>query len=155
MIENFAKTEVGFLVILIISSAVSWIATHFDEKLLLDEVNTITLMIYESLALLIVIVIIMLVSNSSRKTVMKNINRINIRTFSLLLAFSAIALGMGFAGDYILKHHGTSKVKIGQVIVSFIVTGLIYLVVERNSINIKKLLFFLTMLGGAIGFTMT
>ncbi|MAV57200.1 MAG: hypothetical protein CMI79_06755 [Candidatus Pelagibacter sp.] len=152
MLDDFAKTKHGFISILILSSIIGWIATYHDEKLLLEEVSTLSLLLYETITLLLVILLMAFISKPARKTIASTIHKIDGKTFLLLCFFSLVGVGLSFTGDFILKHHGTAKVRFGEVITSFIITGTIYLFLERNNFNIKKLLFFLTMLGGAIGF---
>lgn len=154
MLNDFAKTQHGFIIILIVSSLVGWFATFYDEKLLQDEISTLSLLLYETIILLMVILIISIVSSDARKSITNTIYRTDLKTFFLLFVFSIVGVGLSFTGDYILKHHGTAKVRFGQVIISFIITGVLYFLMESKNFNIKKLLFFLTMLGGAVGFIM-
>ena len=95
-----------------------------------------------------------IISEDARKSISKTFYRIDFKTIFSLFIFSIVGVGLSFTGDYILKHHGTAKVRFGQVIISFLITGALYFLMESKNFNIKKLLFFLTILGGAIGFVM-
>jgi len=152
MLDAFAKTKHGFITILILSSIIGWMATYHDEMLLLEEVSTLSLLLYETITLLLVILVMTIISKSARKSITNTLHKIDGKTFLLLCFFSIVGVGLAFTGDFILKYHGTAKVRFGQVITSFLITGTIYLFLERNNLNIKKLIFFFTMLFGAIGF---
>ena len=154
MLKDFAKTQHGFIIILIVSSLAGWLATFYDEKLLLSDMTTLSLLLYETITLLMVILIMSIISEDARKSITKTIHLIDFKTFLLLFIFSIVGVGLSFTGDYILTHHGTAKVRFGQVIVSFLITGTLYFLMESKNFNIKKLLFFITMLGGAVGFVM-
>ena len=149
------KTSHGLIGLLIITTIVGWIITKFDEKILLSNVSTLSLLLFESITILLVIAAITLFSSTARKELQESLLKVDITTFSILTIFSLVGVAMAYGSDIVLKHHGTSDVKIGKVVVGFIVTGLIYFLVERHRFNTKKLLFFLAMIGFAIGFTLS
>ena len=155
MIEKVLKSPHGLIGLLIVTTAVGWIITQFDEKILLDDVSTLSLLLFESITILLVIAAITAISSTARKELKESLLKIDIITFSILTVFSLVGVAMAYGSDIVLKHHGTSDVKIGKVVIGLVVTGLIYLLVERKRFNPRKMIFFLAMIGFAIGFALS
>ena len=153
-LQNIIKTKTGLITILIIASVAGWIGTAFDETLMKDDIGTISLLLYESIVFLFVLGVVCLFSKTARDNVIENVGKMSIHRFLVMLGFSIFGLMVAIISDLLLQHHGTANLKMSSVIVSFLVTGSLFFLVESKNFNIKKLLFFIIMLGGAVGFNL-
>ena len=153
MFQDFAKSNIGLISILIVSSLVGWVGTKFDETLLQKDITTISLLFYETIMLAIVLGIVCIFSKKERTSLFNSFYNLNVKHIIALILFSVSGLLLGIVSDIVLLHHGTGKIRMWQIIVSFIVRGSLYFLMESKNFNIKKLLFF-SLTYGAVGFAM-
>lgn len=154
MYTDIIKSKIGLVVIIILATFISINASRVDESILKNNISTPTILFTEGLFFLISIIISALVMPDIRKKMLSDMKKLTYTNIAMLGFYSLVGIGIAFIANDALLHHGTDEVKMFELIVGFLITGLIYFFTTNKKLSLKKLAYFIALCIFAGLFTM-
>jgi uncharacterized integral membrane protein len=145
MYTNIIKSKIGLVVIIILATFISINASRVDESILKNNISTPTILFTEGLFLQIAIIISCLIVPDVRKKMLSDMKKLTYTNIAMLGFYSLVGIGVAFIANDALLHHGTDEVKMLNLIIGFLITGLIYFFTTNKKLSLKKLAFFIAL----------
>ena len=149
MNHNILKTNTALYLFLIISSAIGWLASGIDTKLL-KKLSPLSLIIIDAfLVLMILLVSVPIYLKGDFSKLKKEISSINLRELMILLFIALIIILIELSGTYLLSLHGVGKIGINSYIINVAVSAIgIYLLMSKKLSLIHIIGFIMMAIGG-------
>jgi hypothetical protein len=141
MYDNIIKSKLGLVSIIVVATLVGINTSKVDEDILKKDISTITILVIEGAIVLTAILSAILFMPKMRTKVIADMKKMNIIDSIKLGGYAIVGLVIAFVANDALIHHGTNEVKIYQLIVGLLITGLIFFLTSNKKVTIKKLLF--------------
>lgn len=145
MYTDIIKSKIGLVLIIILATVISINASRVDESILKNNISTPTILFTEGLFLQIAIIISYLIMPDVRKKMLSDMKKLTYNNISMLGFYSLVGIGVAFIANDALLHHGTDEVKMLNLIIGFLITGLIYFFTTNKKLSLKKLAFFIAL----------
>ena len=152
MYHEIMKSRVALVVVIVLAVVISFQATSIDEDMLNAKISTPTILITKALIEFSLLVITYIFVSPIRSKIRSDFNKISLISVLLLGLYTVLGLGLAFIANKALLHHGTNEVKMYELIVGVLVTGIIYFSNSKEKATPKKILFFIMLAVFAILF---
>ena len=143
MYNNLVRSKIGLVCVIAFATLISIGATKADEDILKREISTSTILITEGVIVLFSLLTISLLIPKMRRKLFIDIKKLTLGNIARLAFYALIGVGIAYVANDALIHHGTNEVKIYQLIIGLLVTGLIYFLTSNKKLTLKKVSFFI------------
>ena len=154
MYSDIIKSKLGLIGTIVVGTLVGINATKVDEDILNKDISTSTILITEGVIVLTAILLTVAVIPKRRTKIISDVKKITIGDITRLGVYALIGIIFAFVANDTLVHHGTNKVKLYQIIIGLLITGLIYFLSSNKNLKTKKIVFFILLSIFAILFSM-
>lgn len=154
MIGDIMKSKLGLVGTIVVGTLVGINATKVDQDILNKDISTLTILITEGVIVLSAILLTVAFIPKIRTKMISDIKKMTIHDITRLGVYALIGIILAFLANAVLINHGTNEVRLYQIIISLLITGLIYFLSSNKKITTKKIVFFIILSISAILFSM-
>ena len=154
MIGDIMKSKLGLVGTIVVGTLVGINATKVDQDILNKDISTLTILITEGVIVLRAILLTVAFIPKIRTKMISDIKKMTIHDITRLGVYALIGIILAFLANAVLINHGTNEVRLYQIIISLLITGLIYFLSSNKKITTKKIVFFIILSVSAILFSM-
>lgn len=154
MIGDIMKSKLGLVGTIVVGTLVGINATKVDQDILNKDISTLTILITEGVIVLSAILLTVAFIPKIRTKMISDIKKMTIHDITRLGVYALIGIIIAFVANSVLINHGTNEVRLYQIIISLLITGLIYFLSSNKKITTKKIVFFIILSISAILFSM-
>ena len=148
------KSKLGLVGTIVVGTLVGINATKVDQDILNKDISTLTILITEGVIVLSAILLTVAFIPKIRTKMISDIKKMTIHDITRLGVYALIGIILAFVANAVLINHGTNEVRLYQIIISLLITGLIYFLSSNKKITTKKIVFFIILSISAILFSM-
>lgn len=145
MYNDIIRSKLGLVGIIVVATLVGINATKVDEDILKKDISTPTILVTEGAIVISAILLTILFIPKMRGKMISDMKKMSINDVIRLGGYALIGLIIAFVANDALVHHGTNEVKLYQLIIGLLITGLIYFLSSTKKITVKKVAFFLVL----------
>ena len=154
MYSDIIRSKLGLVATIVVGTLVSINGTRVDESILKKNISTPTILIIEGLIVLSAILLTVAFVPKMRSKTISDMKKITIGDITRLGLYALIGIAVAFIVNDALVHHGTDEVKLYQIIIGLLITGLIYFLSTNKKLAPKKIVFFIVLSIFAVLFSM-
>ena len=154
MIGDIMKSKLGLVGTIVVGTLVGINATKVDQDILNKDISTLTILITEGVIVLSAILLTVAFIPKMRTKMISDVKKMTIRDITRLGAYALIGIILAFVANAVLLNHGANEVRLYQIIISLLITGLIYFLSSNKKITTKKIVLFIILSISAILFSL-
>lgn len=149
---KFLESKLGLLSLLLFVGLFGWFGTKFDETLLNDGINSYSIIFVESIVLLSIMIVFYIFSLLSKKNLIKDLKKINLKRIFLFYFFSLIGIVFALFLQNALFYHKTLNYNFYEIIVGLIIYVIFSLFMKDKRLSLLQVIILIIIVASLLTF---
>lgn len=143
MYNDIIESKFTLVMIVVLTALMSFRTTRIYEDILKSKISTPTILIMDGAMAIALIALAAMFVPDVREKMRSDFKRIPLKSVLSLGFYAVLGLGLALVANDVLVHHGTNEVKMYELVVGILVTGVIYFLTSDKKVTPKKIILFI------------